>query len=105
MVVIDHISEMVATAVVRLSDAHRVVREIHIAVVACGALLARANPSVSHRPTEEWNLLAGAQEEQEANLYFGMVSFGVRVASRLGRTDGDAVSGTEGEERYGRDGN
>lgn len=97
MVVIDDISEMVATAVVRLSDAHRVVREINIAVVACAAILAMADLSVSHRPTEEWNLLAGAQEEQEANLYFGMVSFGMRVATRLGRTDGGAVPGTEGE--------
>ena len=34
LVVIDHVPEVVAPAVVRLAHAHRVVREVHVAVVA-----------------------------------------------------------------------
>lgn len=35
LVVVDDVAEMVATAVVRLAHAHRVVRQVDVAVVAC----------------------------------------------------------------------
>lgn len=35
LVVLDDVTQMVSTAVVSFADAHGVVREVHIAVVAC----------------------------------------------------------------------
>jgi hypothetical protein len=83
LVVIDDISKMVSAAVVCLSHAHRIVRQVHIAVVACTGPLAIIDLFASRRPTEEWDLLAGAQDGGLANLYFGMVSLGAHVAARL----------------------
>jgi hypothetical protein len=36
LVVVYDISQMISPAIVSFADAHRVVREVHIAVVACG---------------------------------------------------------------------
>lgn len=57
LIVIDNISKVIASAVVGFSNAHGIMREVDIAVVAyCGARSAlewEYSPRVSWKPTEE----------------------------------------------------
>lgn len=59
VVVVDDVAKVISSAVMRLPDAHRVVREVHIAVIAWELLELRAFASAVRIPTEEWALLAG----------------------------------------------